>query len=55
MEDFNKIQKDLVPSPQPDKEAPATVQPVEELLTIELVPGDPKKVTKIGSKMKDGV
>ncbi|KAL0302802.1 UNVERIFIED_CONTAM: Transposon Ty3-G Gag-Pol polyprotein [Sesamum calycinum] len=31
------------------------VQPVEELLTIELIPGDPGKVTKIGSKMIEDV
>ncbi|KAL0383008.1 UNVERIFIED_CONTAM: hypothetical protein Scaly_0588100 [Sesamum calycinum] len=44
-----------VPSPEPDKETPATVQPVEELLTIELIPSDPGKVIKIGSKMIEDV
>ncbi|KAK4404284.1 hypothetical protein Sango_0797000 [Sesamum angolense] len=46
---------DPVHSPKPDKETPATVQPVEELLTIELIPGDPGKVIKIGSKMIEDV
>ncbi|KAL0301500.1 UNVERIFIED_CONTAM: hypothetical protein Sradi_6426800 [Sesamum radiatum] len=49
----NKWEKGPVPSPKPDKETPATVQPVEELLTIELTLGDPGKVTKIGSKMTE--
>ncbi|KAL0442241.1 UNVERIFIED_CONTAM: Transposon Ty3-G Gag-Pol polyprotein [Sesamum radiatum] len=53
--DSNKRGKDPVPSQKPDKETPATVQPVEELLTIELTPGDPGKVTKIGSKMIEDV
>ncbi|KAL0446142.1 UNVERIFIED_CONTAM: Pro-Pol polyprotein [Sesamum latifolium] len=51
----NKRGKDLIPSPEPDKETPATVQPVEELITVELTPGDPGKVTKIGSKITDDV
>ncbi|KAK4391406.1 hypothetical protein Sango_1918400 [Sesamum angolense] len=41
--DSNKRGKDLVPSPEPNKETPTTVQPVEELLTIELTPGDRRK------------
>ncbi|KAL0344398.1 UNVERIFIED_CONTAM: Retrovirus-related Pol polyprotein from transposon [Sesamum angustifolium] len=55
IEDLNKQGKDPVPSPEPDKEASATVQPVEEHLTIELTPGDPRKVVKIGSKMTENV
>ncbi|KAL0419186.1 UNVERIFIED_CONTAM: hypothetical protein Sradi_1332100 [Sesamum radiatum] len=54
IEDSNKRGKNPIPSPEPDKETP-TVQPVEELLTIELTPGDPGKVTKIGSKMTEDV
>ncbi|KAL0349747.1 UNVERIFIED_CONTAM: Retrovirus-related Pol polyprotein from transposon [Sesamum radiatum] len=50
-EDSNKRGKDPILSPEPDKEASATVQPVEESLTIELTLGDPGKVTKIGSKI----
>ncbi|KAL0448108.1 UNVERIFIED_CONTAM: Pro-Pol polyprotein [Sesamum latifolium] len=41
--DSNKRGNDPAPSPEPDKETPATVQPVEELLTVELTPGDPGK------------
>ncbi|KAL0457961.1 UNVERIFIED_CONTAM: hypothetical protein Slati_0423300 [Sesamum latifolium] len=44
-----------MPKPEPKEEAPITVQPVEELITLELIPGDPGKVTKIGSKMKEDV
>ncbi|KAL0295872.1 UNVERIFIED_CONTAM: hypothetical protein Sangu_3180300 [Sesamum angustifolium] len=54
-EDSNKRGKDTIPNPEPDKETPATVQPLEELLTIELTPGDPGNVTKIGSKMAENV
>ncbi|KAL0456264.1 UNVERIFIED_CONTAM: hypothetical protein Slati_0965600 [Sesamum latifolium] len=43
------------PGIEPKEETPVTVQPVEELLTVELIPGDPDKVTKIGSKMKECV
>ncbi|KAL0449553.1 UNVERIFIED_CONTAM: hypothetical protein Slati_1511700 [Sesamum latifolium] len=31
------------------------VQAVEELFTVELIPGDPDKTAKIGSKMKEDV
>ncbi|KAL0333059.1 UNVERIFIED_CONTAM: hypothetical protein Scaly_2207400 [Sesamum calycinum] len=55
IEDSNERGKDPVPSPEPDKETPAMVQPVEELLTIELTPGNPKKVTKIGSRMTEDI
>ncbi|KAL0423477.1 UNVERIFIED_CONTAM: hypothetical protein Sradi_0882500 [Sesamum radiatum] len=54
-EDSNEQGKDPVPSPEPDKETTATVQPVEELLTIELTPGNMGKVTKIGSKMTENI
>ncbi|KAL0458640.1 UNVERIFIED_CONTAM: hypothetical protein Slati_0491200 [Sesamum latifolium] len=30
---------------------PAPVQPIEELLSIQLVPGEPDKITKIGSQL----
>ncbi|KAK4384232.1 Retrovirus-related Pol polyprotein from transposon [Sesamum angolense] len=53
--DSNKRGKDPVPSPEPDKEASSRVQPVEELLTIELTLGNPGKVTKIGSKITENV
>ncbi|KAL0387620.1 UNVERIFIED_CONTAM: hypothetical protein Sradi_2643800 [Sesamum radiatum] len=53
--DSNKRGNDPVPSPKPDEETSATVQPVEELLTIELAPCDPGKVTKIGSKMTENL
>ncbi|KAL0322065.1 UNVERIFIED_CONTAM: hypothetical protein Scaly_2502900 [Sesamum calycinum] len=55
IEDSNKRGKDPVLSLEPDKETPATVQLVEELLTIELKSGDPGKVPKIGSKMMENV
>ncbi|KAL0455573.1 UNVERIFIED_CONTAM: hypothetical protein Slati_0896500 [Sesamum latifolium] len=35
---FNKWGKEPVPSPEPKEEAPVTVQPVEELLSVELIP-----------------
>ncbi|KAL0445844.1 UNVERIFIED_CONTAM: hypothetical protein Slati_1712300 [Sesamum latifolium] len=54
-ENSNKRGKDPIPSPEPKEEVPVTVQPVEELLTVELTTGDPKKVTKIGSKMTEDV
>ncbi|KAL0411340.1 UNVERIFIED_CONTAM: hypothetical protein Slati_3723700 [Sesamum latifolium] len=47
--------KDPVSRLEPKEEAPVMVQLVEELLTVELILGDPGKVTKIGSKMKEGV
>ncbi|KAL0406391.1 UNVERIFIED_CONTAM: hypothetical protein Slati_3953000 [Sesamum latifolium] len=54
-ENSNKRGKDLIPRPEPKQEAHVKVQPVEELLTVELIPGDPEKVTKIGFKMKENV
>ncbi|KAL0427460.1 UNVERIFIED_CONTAM: Pro-Pol polyprotein [Sesamum latifolium] len=54
-ENSNKQGKDPIARPEPKEEAPVTVQHVEELLTVELIPGDPGKVTKIGSKMKEDV
>ncbi|KAL0461253.1 UNVERIFIED_CONTAM: hypothetical protein Slati_0012900 [Sesamum latifolium] len=47
--------KDPIPRLEPKEEAPITVQPVEELLTVELIPGDRGKVTKIRSEMKEDV
>ncbi|KAK4389425.1 Retrovirus-related Pol polyprotein from transposon opus [Sesamum angolense] len=41
--DPNKQGKDPVPSPEPDEETSATVQPLEELLTIELAPGESRE------------
>ncbi|KAL0324629.1 UNVERIFIED_CONTAM: hypothetical protein Scaly_2430000 [Sesamum calycinum] len=55
IEDPNKLGKDPIPSPEPDKETSARVQAVEELCTIELTPGNPRNVTKIGSKMTENV
>ncbi|KAL0449228.1 UNVERIFIED_CONTAM: hypothetical protein Slati_1479200 [Sesamum latifolium] len=54
-ENSNKRGKDSMPRTEPKEEAPVTVQLMEELLTVELIPGDPGKVTKIGSKMKKDV
>ncbi|KAL0439519.1 UNVERIFIED_CONTAM: hypothetical protein Slati_2434900 [Sesamum latifolium] len=54
-ENSNKRGKDPIPRPEPKEEAPVTVQPAEELLTVELIPGDPEKLTKIGSKMEKNV
>ncbi|KAL0286409.1 UNVERIFIED_CONTAM: hypothetical protein Sangu_2733600 [Sesamum angustifolium] len=54
-EDSNERGKDTVPSPEPNKETPAIVLLVEELPTIELTPGDPEKVTKIGSRMTEDI
>ncbi|KAL0455093.1 UNVERIFIED_CONTAM: hypothetical protein Slati_0848500 [Sesamum latifolium] len=51
----NKQGKDPVPRPECKEEAPVIVQPVEELLAVELIPGDPDKITKIGSKMKEDI
>ncbi|KAL0443942.1 UNVERIFIED_CONTAM: hypothetical protein Slati_2116900 [Sesamum latifolium] len=58
-ENSTKRGKDSTPGPdcpvlRPEgkEEVPVAVQPVEELLTVELIPGDPGKITKIGSKMK---
>ncbi|KAL0400105.1 UNVERIFIED_CONTAM: hypothetical protein Sradi_2353800 [Sesamum radiatum] len=44
-----------MPRPELKEEVPVTVQPMEKLLTVELIPGDPSKVTTIGSKMKEDV
>ncbi|KAL0401848.1 UNVERIFIED_CONTAM: hypothetical protein Slati_4214700 [Sesamum latifolium] len=33
--------------------APAKVQPAEELLNIEIIPGHPNKTTRIGSQMSE--
>ncbi|KAL0451277.1 UNVERIFIED_CONTAM: hypothetical protein Slati_1105800 [Sesamum latifolium] len=54
-ENSNKRGNNLEPSPEPKEGVPVTVQPVEELLTVELILGDSGKVTKIGSKMKEDV
>ncbi|KAL0456222.1 UNVERIFIED_CONTAM: hypothetical protein Slati_0961400 [Sesamum latifolium] len=44
-----------MPKPELKEEDPVAVQPVEELLTVELIPDDPDKITKIESKMKEDV
>ncbi|KAL0415826.1 UNVERIFIED_CONTAM: hypothetical protein Slati_3414500 [Sesamum latifolium] len=44
-----------MPRTELKEEAPVTVQLVEELLTVELIPGNPDKITKIRSKMKEDV
>ncbi|KAL0402092.1 UNVERIFIED_CONTAM: Transposon Ty3-G Gag-Pol polyprotein [Sesamum latifolium] len=54
-ENSNKRGKDPMPRPELKEEDPVAVQPVEELLTVELILGNPDKITKIGSKMKEGV
>ncbi|KAL0405625.1 UNVERIFIED_CONTAM: hypothetical protein Slati_3876400 [Sesamum latifolium] len=54
-ENSNKQGKDSMPRTELKEEAPVTVQPVEELLTVELIPGNPDKIMKIGSKMKEDV
>ncbi|KAL0288440.1 UNVERIFIED_CONTAM: hypothetical protein Sangu_2657600 [Sesamum angustifolium] len=51
----NKLGKDPIPSLEPDKETSATIQPMEELLTIEFTPGNPGNFTKIGSKMTENI
>ncbi|KAL0361699.1 UNVERIFIED_CONTAM: hypothetical protein Sradi_3854400 [Sesamum radiatum] len=38
-----------------DRGAPPKVQPAEELLNIKLVPGEPEKVTRIGSQMDEAI
>ncbi|KAL0455084.1 UNVERIFIED_CONTAM: putative protein K02A2.6 [Sesamum latifolium] len=55
VENSTKQGKDLMPRTELKEEAPIIVQPVEELLTVELIPGNPDKITKIGSKMKEDV
>ncbi|KAL0394522.1 UNVERIFIED_CONTAM: hypothetical protein Slati_4418400 [Sesamum latifolium] len=54
-ENPSKRGKDPTPKPEPKEEDLVTVQPVEELLTVALIPGDPNKTTKAGSKLKEGV
>ncbi|KAL0394941.1 UNVERIFIED_CONTAM: hypothetical protein Slati_4460300 [Sesamum latifolium] len=54
-ENPSKRGKDPMPRRELKEETPITVQPVEELLTVELIPGDPDKTIKIGSKMKEDV
>ncbi|KAL0433514.1 UNVERIFIED_CONTAM: hypothetical protein Slati_2685700 [Sesamum latifolium] len=54
-ENLSKRGKDPMPRPELKEEALVAVQLVEELLTVELIPGDPDKITKIGSKMKEDV
>ncbi|KAL0313554.1 UNVERIFIED_CONTAM: hypothetical protein Sradi_5754700 [Sesamum radiatum] len=50
-----KREKDdeLDEEPKTGRGTPPKVQPVEELLNIELIPRDPKKTTRIGSRMND--
>ncbi|KAL0361146.1 UNVERIFIED_CONTAM: hypothetical protein Sradi_3799100 [Sesamum radiatum] len=50
----NSVSRSKCPMPRPEgkEEASIAVQSVEELLTVELLPGDPDKITKIESKMK---
>ncbi|KAL0402351.1 UNVERIFIED_CONTAM: hypothetical protein Slati_4265000 [Sesamum latifolium] len=54
-ESSNKRGKYSMHKPELKEEAPVAVQPVEELLTVELIPGNPDKITKIESKMKEDV
>ncbi|KAL0345370.1 UNVERIFIED_CONTAM: hypothetical protein Sradi_4368300 [Sesamum radiatum] len=54
-ENSSKRGKDSMPRTKLKEEALVTVQPVEELLTVELIPGDPDKITKVESKMKEDV
>ncbi|KAL0449225.1 UNVERIFIED_CONTAM: hypothetical protein Slati_1478900 [Sesamum latifolium] len=54
-ENSNKRGKESMPRTELKEEAPVIVPPVEELLTVELILGDPDKITKIGSKMKEDV
>ncbi|KAL0394640.1 UNVERIFIED_CONTAM: hypothetical protein Slati_4430200 [Sesamum latifolium] len=50
----NKKGKEAVAEGAPEEaEAPAKVQPAEELLNIEIVPGSPDKTTRIGSHMNE--
>ncbi|KAL0404056.1 UNVERIFIED_CONTAM: Transposon Ty3-G Gag-Pol polyprotein [Sesamum radiatum] len=51
----NKKGNDSTPRIELKEEDLVTVQPMEELLTVELIPGDPDKITKVGSKMKEDV
>ncbi|KAL0449239.1 UNVERIFIED_CONTAM: hypothetical protein Slati_1480300 [Sesamum latifolium] len=54
-ENPSKRGKDPMPRPEPKEQDRIAVQLMEELLTIELIPSDPDKITKIGSKMKEDV
>ncbi|KAL0355615.1 UNVERIFIED_CONTAM: hypothetical protein Sradi_4008400 [Sesamum radiatum] len=54
-ENSNKRGKDSMPRTKLKEEAPVAVHPMEELLTVELIPGDPDKIMKVGSKMKEDV
>ncbi|KAL0291450.1 UNVERIFIED_CONTAM: hypothetical protein Sradi_7026300 [Sesamum radiatum] len=51
----DKRGKDSTPRTKLKEEDPITVKPVEELLTVEFIPGDLDKITKVGSKMKEDV
>ncbi|KAL0444138.1 UNVERIFIED_CONTAM: hypothetical protein Slati_2136500 [Sesamum latifolium] len=51
----SKRGKDPMPRLELKEEAPVAVQSMEELLTVELILGDPDKITKIGSKMKEDI
>ncbi|KAL0401835.1 UNVERIFIED_CONTAM: hypothetical protein Slati_4213400 [Sesamum latifolium] len=44
---------DLEEDLETDKSTPPKVQPTEEFLNIELVPGDLKKTTRVGSQMDE--
>ncbi|KAL0361478.1 UNVERIFIED_CONTAM: hypothetical protein Sradi_3832300 [Sesamum radiatum] len=51
----NKRGNNSTPRAELKEGDPIAVQPVEELLTVELIPGDPDKITKVGSKIKEEV
>ncbi|KAL0381894.1 UNVERIFIED_CONTAM: hypothetical protein Slati_4564200 [Sesamum latifolium] len=54
-ENPSKRGKEPMLRPELQEETPVTVQPVEDLLTIELIPVNPDKITKIGSKLKEDI
>ncbi|KAL0445289.1 UNVERIFIED_CONTAM: hypothetical protein Slati_2251600 [Sesamum latifolium] len=54
-ENPSKRGRDPTPRSKLKEETPVAVQPVEELLIVELIPGDPDKTKKVGSKMKEDV
>ncbi|KAL0413128.1 UNVERIFIED_CONTAM: hypothetical protein Sradi_1514500 [Sesamum radiatum] len=54
-ENPNKRGKDPMPRLELKGEDSIAVQSMEELPTVELILGDPDKITKIGSKMKEDV
>ncbi|KAL0403731.1 UNVERIFIED_CONTAM: hypothetical protein Sradi_2013900 [Sesamum radiatum] len=54
-ENSTKRGKNSTPRIEHKAEDLVAVQPVEELLTVQLIPGDPDKITKVGSKMKEEV